>query len=140
MMDAMQSDNAVEILLVEDDLNDAAIVVDTLAQSHRIQTLSDGDTAFQFLSDHANNLPKLVLLDLRLGDADGVDVLKRIRADVRFKDMRVVILTGSDKAQDVIRAYDAGVNKYVIKPASDQAFADAVRSIATYWLEAHEQD
>jgi DNA-binding response OmpR family regulator len=79
-------------------------------------------------------LPSLVLLDLRLPNVDGLDVLRAIRAHATWRNMPVIVLTTSSEGDDVARAYALGANSYIVKPVESHAFHDAVRAIERYWL------
>ena len=81
-----------------------------------------------------NPLPQMVLLDLKLPRIDGLEVLRRIRADERTHRLPVVILTCSNEEQDLARGYDLGVNAYVRKPVDFTEFVDAVQALGMFWL------
>jgi two-component system, response regulator len=82
----------------------------------------------------AGSTPQLVLLDLKLPKVDGLEVLKRVRADERTRRLPVVILTSSNEEQDRIDGYGLGANSYVRKPVDFGQFAEAVRQLGLYWL------
>jgi two-component system response regulator len=136
--------NPVEILLVEDDPRDVELALRALEQHHlsnRIQVIRDGAEALEFIfctgafSDRQlRDGPKLVLLDLKLPKVDGLEVLRRIKADPRTRVIPVVVLTSSREESDLVESYKAGVNSYIVKPVDFNQFADAVRKTALYWL------
>jgi two-component system response regulator len=132
------------ILLVEDNPDDEALTLRAL-KKHNIQNdvviARDGAEALDYLfctGKYAGRdpavLPQLVLLDLKLPKVDGLEVLRRIRADERTKYLPVVILTSSKEDTDLIKGYDLGANSYVRKPVDFTAFAESVRQLGLYWL------
>ena len=132
------------ILLVEDNPDDEALTIRALKRNNitnDVVVARDGVEALDYLfatGSHAgrdvNDLPKLVLLDLKLPRADGLEVLSRIRADGRTKRLPVVVLTSSKEDQDLIDSYDLGANSYIQKPVDFTRFTEAVRQLGLYWL------
>jgi two-component system response regulator len=122
------------ILLVEDSADDEALTVRALKQypvANQVVVVRDGAEALDFLhGDRARPLPELVLLDLNLPGIDGLEVLRRIRADERTARLPVVILTGSAEESDLARSYAGGASSYVRKPVDFDEFLDAVRQLA----------
>ena len=131
------------ILLVEDNPDDQELIKRSLRKSNiwnDIIVLDDGVAAVEHLLGNgeadgaANDLPAVVLLDLKLPKIDGLQVLERIRGEARTKLLPVVILTSSDEEADMIRSYQLGANSYVRKPVDFVEFARAVSELGLYWL------
>ncbi len=132
------------ILLVEDNPDDVTLTLRAFEQ-HRIinevVVARDGVEALDYLfgegkfADRGTSvLPAVILLDLRLPKVDGLEVLRRLRADDRTKLAPVVILTSSTEEADVVRGYELGANSYVRKPVDFVQFAEAARELGLYWL------
>ncbi len=136
------------ILLVEDDPSDVSLTRRALEHSHITNPLvvvEDGREALDYLfaqGAHAGRdaaeLPRVVLLDLKLPKVDGLEVLRQIRANEHTRRLPVVILTSSQEQRDVIAGYDLGANSYIVKPIDFDQFADAVRTLGLYWLVLNE--
>ena len=132
------------ILLVEDNPNDEALTLRALRKSkirNEVVLVHDGAEALDFLfarGAHAgrdpNALPAVVLLDLKLPKIDGLEVLRRIRAEERTRLLPVVILTSSNEERDLLEGYASGCNSYMRKPVNFNEFAEAVRQLGLYWL------
>lgn len=130
------------ILLVEDNPDDVALTLRALKRNNianEVTHAEDGAAALIQLGEgkpvgEGPELPALILLDLKLPKVDGLEVLRRIRADQRLKRLPVVILTSSIEQGDLIRGYDLGANGYVRKPVDFQQFAEAIKTLGLYWL------
>lgn len=131
------------ILLVEDNPDDEALTLRALKKSgilNEVLVARDGAEALEALfgtGAHAargQELPQLVLLDLKLPKLDGLEVLRRLRADPRTRLQPVVVLTTSTEERDVVSSYDFGANSYIRKPVDFEQFVDAVRQLGLYWL------
>jgi two-component system response regulator len=132
------------IVLVEANASDEELTLRAFRKSNignRVVVLRDGAEAldyFFFRGAHAgrpaNEIPQVVLLDLKLPKIDGLDVLRTLRADERTRLIPVVILTSSAEDQDLIRGYGLGANSYVRKPVDFTQFVEAVRQLGLYWL------
>jgi two-component system, response regulator len=132
------------ILLVEDNPDDEALTLRALKKNNiknEVVVAHDGAEALDYLfatGKHAGRnmdvLPQVVLLDLKLPKVEGLEVLRRVRADKRTKLLPVVILTSSNEEQDRIDGYGLGANSYVRKPVDFSQFLDAARHLGLYWL------
>ena len=132
-------ESPVEILLVEDNPTDAELTLRALKQrnlANQVVLCRDGAEALQFFSggDGSGQVPKVVLLDLKLPKVDGLEVLRHLKSDVRTKSIPVVVLTSSREEPDIERAYELGANSYIVKPVDFEAFARAVSDVGLYWL------
>ena len=132
------------ILIVEDNPDDEALTIRALKKNNignRLVVVRDGAEALDYLfctgiyaERDPRDLPQVILLDLKLPKVDGLEVLKRIRADPRTSLLTVVILTSSKEEQDVLQSYKNGANSYVRKPVDFNEFLEAARQIGLYWL------
>ena len=132
------------ILLVEDNPDDVALTLRSLRQNglaNKVVVVGDGAEALDYLfrtgsyaDREPGRLPEVVLLDLKLPKIDGLEVLRRIRADERTKLLPVVVLTSSDEEKDLVKSYKLGANSYVRKPVDFAQFSEAVRQLRLYWL------
>ena len=139
---------ALTILLVEDNPDDEVLTVRELQNQHivnEIIVVRDGVEALEYLFGagqyarrDVRDCPTVVLLDLKLPKVDGLEVLRRIRADERTKHIPVVVLTSSDDQRDVVESYRLGANSYVRKPVNFDQFQEAVRHMQFYWLRLNE--
>ena len=127
----------VEILLVEDNPEDLELALRALQRNklaNRIHVARDGAEALEFLRKGGRQLPRVVLLDLKLPRVNGIQVLEAIRADERTRMLPVVVLTSSRESPDVRRCYELGVNSYIVKPVDFDAFVKAVAEVGLYWM------
>jgi two-component system response regulator len=124
------------ILLVEDNPDDVQLTRRALKRNNILNPLvvaDDGAKALEYLRQ-TDELPALVLLDLKLPKVDGLEVLRTIRSDPRLKLLPVVILTTSMEHPDVVESYSGGANSYVRKPVDFERFDEAVKQLGLYWL------
>ena len=136
------------ILLVEDNSDDEALTLRALKKNkikNEIVVARDGVEALDYLfasGPHTGrdlrSMPQVVLLDLKLPKVDGIEVLRRVRADGRTRCLPVVILTSSNEEVDRCNGYEQGANSYVRKPVDFNQFADTVRQLGLYWLVLNE--
>lgn len=138
------TDRQIEILLVEDNNDDVELTLHALRKenlANHIHVARDGEEALEFLfcsGAHANRTfdhpPRLVLLDLKLPKVDGMEVLKRLKADPRTQAIPVVILTSSKEECDLVKGYGLGANSYIQKPVDFDQFRETVKTVGLYWL------
>ncbi len=144
----MEKPTRVDILLVEDNPQDADLAIRALKRRNVVNPLylvEDGAEALDFLYargayvDRAGQkLPRVVLLDLKLPKVSGLEVLKVVKADERLKSIPVVVVTSSREDPDIERAYAFGANSYVVKPVGFEAFSEAISNLGLYWLLVNE--
>ncbi len=133
------------ILLVEDNLDDEALTLQALKNnkiSNIVKVMRDGQQVLDYFFGEgasANPLPILVLLDLKLPKVDGLELLRRIRADERTCMQPVIILSSSNEEHDMVNAYRIGANSYIRKPVDFNQFMEAIRQLGLYWLILNEQ-
>jgi two-component system response regulator len=137
--------NQKTILLVEDNPDDADLTLRALKRNKILNDVTvarDGVEALEYLLPRNGQqkaaMPAMVLLDLKLPRMDGIEVLKRIRADERTQLLPVIILTTSKEQEDLINGYRNGCNSYIRKPVDFSEFMTAVQHIGLYWLVLNE--
>jgi two-component system response regulator len=132
------NNNAVEILLVEDNPDDAGLTIRALKKYHlanHLLHLSDGEEALNYIfSENLTAIPKIILLDLKMPKVDGIEVLRKIKSDEHKKIIPVVVLTSSKEERDIVESYKLGVNAYIVKPVDFDKFVKAISEIGFFWL------
>ena len=135
------------ILLAEDSERDAELTLAALEEynlANEVVVVRDGADALDYLyqrgkySGDAHALPVVVILDLKMPKVDGLEVLRQMRADPKFKHVPVVMLTSSREEQDLVRSYQLGVNAYVVKPVDFQKFVESVKQLGFFWAVINE--
>lgn len=133
------------ILVVEDNPMDLDFMLQAFKENYvanPVQVCRDGEEALNYIAEHGTSddpkLPLLVLLDLRLPKVDGIDVLRQARQDAVWRQVPFTVVTTSRENVDISRAYELGVNSYIVKPVSFSAFVDVVKNIKMYWLLTNE--
>jgi two-component system response regulator len=132
------------IILAEDNHCDAELAIRALRKNHIINNilhLEDGEEVLDYVfatgpytGRNRDNIPKVILLDLKMPKVDGLGVLRQIKSDERTKIIPVVLLTSSREDKDIQEAYRLGVNSYIVKPVGFENFVKAVSEIGLYWL------
>lgn len=132
------------VLLVEDNPDDeelTRLAFEECRLANELIIVRDGQEALDYLFETGkysgrddNEVPQVILLDLKLPKVDGLEVLRRVRADERTKLLPVVVLTSSKEEQDMIDSYSLGANSYMQKPVDYLQFVEAVRQLGLYWL------
>ncbi|RKS13828.1 response regulator [Flavobacterium sp. 120] len=136
--------NSLQILLVEDNINDAELTIRALKKNNlanELIHLKDGAEALDFifaqgkyLEREMSDLPNVIVLDLKMPKVNGIEVLRRIKSDERTKRIPVVMLTSSKEDPDIQECYNLGVNSYVVKPVEFEHFVKAVSNLGLYWM------
>ena len=136
------------ILLIEDNPSDIGLTRRAFARSHianELIVVQDGQDALDYLfssekdsGQSGNELPALILLDLKLPRISGLEILRRIRENEKTSRLPVVILTTSTEQQDLTQSYDLGANSYIRKPVDFKQFVQAVEHLGLYWLVLNE--
>jgi len=136
------------ILLVEDNPRDEALTLRALEKSNVVNDVivaHDGVEALDYFfgtGTHTDRdttvMPQLILLDLKLPKVDGLEVLRKIRAEERTRRLPVVVFTSSTEEEDMIKSYNLGANSYVRKPVDFEQFLEATKQLGLYWLVLNE--
>ena len=133
-----------DIILAEDNNGDAELAIRALRRNNivnRILHLKDGEEVLDYVfgtgsyeGRNTSELPKVILLDLKMPKVDGLEVLKRIKSDEKMKVIPIVMLTSSKEDNDIKEGYKLGVNSYIVKPVEFENFSKAVSDVGLYWL------
>lgn len=131
------------ILLVEDNPDDELLTLRALKRTkivNEIVVARDGEEALEYLltENSGNDLPVMVLLDLKMPKVSGLEVLREIRSNARTQSLPVVVFTSSNEEKDIVESYRLGVNSYVRKPVDFSQFLEAVERIGLYWMVLNE--
>ena len=140
----MEDLNAVEILIVEDNPQDAELTLRAIRKNNlanKFYVAEDGEEALDFIfcrgkyiQRNFSSPPKVIFLDLKLPKISGLEVLQEIKSDPRTKSLPVVMVTSSREDPDIRKAYEFGVNSYVVKPVNFEDFLNAMSQTGLYWL------
>jgi CheY-like chemotaxis protein len=135
------------ILLAEDNAEDVELTLEALAShnlANAVVVVRDGAEALEYLYYEGDyrlrerGEPAVVLLDIKMPKVDGLEVLRRIKADPKLRTIPVVILTSSREERDLVQGYELGVNAYVVKPVDFGEFVEAVKSLGVFWALVNE--
>ncbi len=137
-------EHGIEILIVEDNPSDAEMTIRALKKNNlanNLVHLKDGAEAVDYIfcegdfsSRDATNLPKVILLDLKMPKMNGIQVLERLKANEATKKIPIVVLTSSKEDPDIQECYRLGVNSYVVKPVKFESFVKVVSDLGLYWM------
>jgi len=140
----MAYEKAVEILLVEDNDDDAELTLMAFKKhkfANTIVRMRDGAEALdylfcrgQFISRDITQIPKIILLDLKLPKVSGFEVLKEVKSNDILKSIPVIVMTSSQEEKDIVRSYELGVNSFITKPVLMEEFTEIVYKLGFYWL------
>lgn len=135
----------IDVLLVEDNSEEAELTIRALKKTVQAPTLvhvAGGQEALDFIFCQGAyeqrdicQLPKLILLDLKMPRVDGMEVLRKIKGDARTRGIPTVVLTSSKEDQDILSSYQLGANSYIVKPIDYDEFANAITLLSQYWLD-----
>ncbi len=137
--------NLVDILLVEDNLDDAELTIRELTKhnmAHNLVHVKDGEEALDFIFctgkykgiREIEYLPKMMLLDIQMPKVNGIEVLEKIKSNPITKMIPIVVLTSSNESPDIKKCYNLGANSYIVKPVNFDGFTQAIKNIGTYWI------
>ncbi|MEO7988971.1 MAG: response regulator [Chryseolinea sp.] len=138
------TDHEVEILIVEDNPDDAALAIRALKKSHLVNNivhLIDGAEALEFIfgtgqfaGRNTSKVPKVILLDLKMPKVSGIEVLERLKYDTVMKSIPIVVLTSSAEDPDIKKCYELGANSYIVKPVEFENFSKTITDLGFYWM------
>jgi CheY-like chemotaxis protein len=131
------------ILIVDDSLKDIELTIAALAENNftnEVVVAEDGEEALDYLykrgkfATYGNGNPLIILLDIKMPKMDGLEVLKRIRCEPKFKSIPVIMVTSSREEKDLVESYNLGANSYVVKSVDIAQFNDAIKVLGQYWI------
>lgn len=132
---------SVDILLVEDNADHVELILRALRDNNllnQVHVVTNGEEALDFLYQRGKYSdaprPGLILLDIKLPKVDGIEVLRRIKADPELRSIPVVMLTTSAGEQEIVESYSCGANSYIVKPLAFDQFVKAIKTLKLYWL------
>jgi CheY-like chemotaxis protein len=130
------------ILIVDDSPKDVELTIAALAENHlanEVVVAEDGTEALDYLYKRGKfagetGNPAVILLDIKMPKMDGIEVLRHIRSDSKFKLIPVIMVTSSNEEKDLVESYKLGANSYVVKPIDVVQFIDAIKVLGQYWV------
>lgn len=131
----------VEILLIEDNPDDAGLILRALKRDNLVKNLlhfRNGKEAFEYLDKENIIFPKLIILDLKMPLIDGFDVLNKLKSSDRLKLIPIVVLTSSKEYKDILEAYNLGANAYLVKPLDYNRFSDMMYKLGSFWVKLNQ--
>ena len=142
---ASAGESGIVVLHVDDDPNDTALLQAASRKAKvdfKLVNAEDGEQAITFLTEADRSrgpLPALVLLDMKMPRATGLEILRWIRQHPNLNKLPVVVLSGSELQEDIEKAQAEGANSYLVKPLGFEALVDMIRNLSTLWLAAKDQ-
>ena len=140
-MSSQTMGRAVDVLLVEDNPDHVELILMALRDNNvlnEVHVVTDGEEALDFLyqrGEHADaTRPGLILLDIKLPRVDGIEVLRRIKADPKLKSIPVVMLTTSAGEEEIVESYSCGASSYIVKPVDFEQLVKVIKELKLYWL------
>ena len=137
-MDGMTRNGIIDILLAEDDANHVFLIKKAILSArngftYAFHVVKDGEEALRYVRSENNPRPDLILLDIKMPKKSGLEVLKELKSDSRYRSIPVVMLTSSANEEDVVQSYGLGSNSYITKPVKYEEFIEKMRMIPEYW-------
>ena len=137
------NEEVTRILIVDDSLKDIELTIAALAENNltnEVVVAEDGEEALDYLykrgkfATYGNGNPLIILLDIKMPKMDGLEVLKHIRCEPKFKSIPVIMVTSSREEKDLVESYNLGANSYVVKSVDIAQFNDAIKVLGQYWI------
>jgi len=132
---------SVDILVVEDNADHVELILKALRNNNvlnEVHVVTSGEEATDFLHQHGAHVdkarPGLILLDIKLPGMDGIEFLRRVKADPKLKSIPVVVLTTSGSEEEIAESYRCGANSYIVKPVDFEHFAKVIKELKLYWM------
>lgn len=136
------------ILIVDDSPKDVELAIAALSEknlANEVDIAEDGEEALEYLnkqgkfSDRLNGNPAVILLDIKMPKMNGIEVLKYIREDPKFKIIPVIMVTSSREEKDLVESYKLGANAYIVKPVDITQFMESIKTLGQFWVVINQQ-